>query len=140
VAGVRELVMVSPAPKPLVLAAAALAEVDRVIGIGGAQAVGALAYGTRSVPRVDKIVGPGHVYVAEAKRQVVGQVGTDIVAGRSATIARGRTTSCPLPAARASRRRSASTISRSAPASSACRRPQRPSSASWPQSWPKAKG
>src|SRR2546428_2609967 len=93
VAGVRELVMVSPAPKPLVLAAAALAEVDRVIGIGGAQAVGALAYGTRSVPRVDKIVGPGNVYVAEAKRQVFGQVGIDMVAGPSEilVIADGRT-------------------------------------------------
>src|SRR5207302_3494873 len=83
VAGVRELVMVSPAPKPLVLAAAALAEVDRVIGIGGAQAVGALAFGTRSVPRVDKIVGPGNAYVAEAKRQVFGEVGIDMIAGPS---------------------------------------------------------
>src|SRR6266704_794258 len=93
VAGVPELVMVSPAPKPLVLAAAALAEVDRVIGIGGAQAVGALAYGTRSVQRVDKIVGPGNVYVAEAKRQVFGQVGIDMVAGPSEilVIADGRT-------------------------------------------------
>src|SRR5205814_404615 len=68
-------------------------EVDRVIGIGGAQAGGALAYGTRSVPRVDKIVGPGNVYVAEAKRQVFGQVGIDMVAGPSEilVIADGRT-------------------------------------------------
>jgi histidinol dehydrogenase len=83
VAGVRELIMVSPNPNELVLAAAALAGVDRVIGIGGAQAVAALAYGTGSVPRVDKIVGPGNVYVAEAKRQVFGQVGIDMVAGPS---------------------------------------------------------
>ncbi|HEU5178371.1 MAG TPA: histidinol dehydrogenase, partial [Burkholderiales bacterium] len=64
VAGVRDLVMVSPNPNPLVLAAAALAGVDRVLGIGGAQAIGALAYGTRSIARVDKIVGPGNAYVA----------------------------------------------------------------------------
>lgn len=83
VAGVREIVMVSPNPNPLVLAAAALAGVDRVIGIGGAHAVAALAYGTESVPRVDKIVGPGNVYVAEAKRQVFGQVGIDMIAGPS---------------------------------------------------------
>lgn len=83
VAGVRELVMASPNPSPLVLAAAALAGVDRVLGIGGAQAIGALAYGTRSIPRVDKIVGPGNAYVAEAKRQVFGEVGIDMVAGPS---------------------------------------------------------
>ncbi len=83
VAGVHELIMVSPNPNPLVLAAAALAGVDRVIGIGGAQAVAALAYGTQSIPRVDKIVGPGNVYVAEAKRQVFGEVGIDMVAGPS---------------------------------------------------------
>lgn len=82
-AGVRELIMVSPNPNPIVLAAAALAGVDRVIGIGGAQAVAALAFGTQSVPRVDKIVGPGNVYVAEAKRQVFGQVGIDMIAGPS---------------------------------------------------------
>ena len=75
--------MVSPNPDPLVLAAAAIAGVDRVIVIGGAQAVAALAYGTRSVPRVDKIVGPGNAYVAEAKRQVFGQVGIDMIAGPS---------------------------------------------------------
>ena len=87
VAGVRDLVMVSPTPhgerNPLVLAAAALAGVDRFIAIGGAQAVGALAYGTQSIPRVDKIVGPGNAYVATAKRQVFGIVGIDMIAGPS---------------------------------------------------------
>jgi histidinol dehydrogenase len=83
VAGVGELVMVSPNPDPLVLAAAAIAGVDRVFAIGGAQAVAALAYGTRSVPRVDKIVGPGNAYVAAAKRQLFGQVGIDMIAGPS---------------------------------------------------------
>jgi histidinol dehydrogenase len=83
VAGVREVVMVSPNPDPLVLAAAAIAGVDRVFVLGGAQAVAALAYGTASVPRVDKIVGPGNAYVAEAKRQVFGQVGIDMIAGPS---------------------------------------------------------
>ena len=83
VAGVPELVMVSPNPNPLVLAAAAIAGVDRVIAIGGAQAVAALAYGTRSVPRGDKIVGPGNAFVAAAKRQVFGQVGIDMIAGPS---------------------------------------------------------
>jgi histidinol dehydrogenase len=83
VAGVRELIMVSPNSSPLVLAAAALAGVDRVFSIGGAQAVAALAYGTKSLPRVDKIVGPGNAYVAEAKRQVFGQVGIDMIAGPS---------------------------------------------------------
>jgi histidinol dehydrogenase len=87
VAGVRELVMVVPTPggerNPLVLAAAALAGVDRVFCIGGAQAVGALAYGTQCVPAVDKIVGPGNAYVAAAKRRVFGVVGIDMVAGPS---------------------------------------------------------
>ena len=83
VAGVRELVMASPNPAPMVLAAAALAGVDRVFALGGAQAVAALAYGTKSVPRVDKIVGPGNAYVVEAKRQVFGEVGIDMVAGPS---------------------------------------------------------
>jgi len=83
VAGVREVIMVSPNANALVLAAAAIAGVDRVINIGGAQAVAALAYGTESLPRVDKIVGPGNAYVAEAKRQVFGQVGIDMVAGPS---------------------------------------------------------
>jgi len=83
VAGVRELIMTSPNSNPLVLAAAALSGVDRMFAIGGAHAVAALAYGTESLPRVDKIVGPGNVYVAEAKRQVFGQVGIDMVAGPS---------------------------------------------------------
>jgi histidinol dehydrogenase len=83
VAGVREIVMVSPNPSPMVLAAAALAGVDRIFALGGAHAVAALAYGTEAVPRVDKIVGPGNVYVAEAKRQVFGQVGIDMIAGPS---------------------------------------------------------
>ncbi|MBS1227899.1 MAG: Histidinol dehydrogenase [Proteobacteria bacterium] len=87
VAGVAELIMVVPTPggerNPLVLAAAALAGVDRVFCIGGAQAIGALAYGTPSVPAVDKIVGPGNAYVAAAKRRVFGVVGIDMVAGPS---------------------------------------------------------
>jgi histidinol dehydrogenase len=83
VAGVRHLVIVSPNPDPLVLAAAGLAGVDRIIAVGGAQAIAALAYGTASLPRVDKIVGPGNIYVAEAKRQVFGQVGIDMLAGPS---------------------------------------------------------
>ncbi|WP_150302801.1 histidinol dehydrogenase [Pseudomonas saliphila] len=87
VAGVREVVMVVPTPRgeinELVLAAACLAGVDRVFTIGGAQAVAALAYGTESVPRVDKIVGPGNIYVATAKRAVFGQVGIDMIAGPS---------------------------------------------------------
>ncbi|MCE2989995.1 MAG: histidinol dehydrogenase [Nitrosomonadaceae bacterium] len=86
-AGVHELVMVTPTPdgqsNETVLAAAALAGVDRVFRIGGAQAVGALAYGTQSVPAVDKIVGPGNAYVAAAKRFVFGVVGIDMVAGPS---------------------------------------------------------
>lgn len=87
VAGVGELIMVVPTPggerNPLVLAAAALAGVDRMFTIGGAQAIGALAYGTETVPRVDKIVGPGNAYVAAAKRRVFGRVGIDMVAGPS---------------------------------------------------------
>ena len=83
VAGVGEMVMVSPNAAPMALAAAALAGVHKVISIGGAQAVAALAYGTQSVPRVDKIVGPGNAYVAAAKRQVFGQVGIDMIAGPS---------------------------------------------------------
>ncbi|MBK1680193.1 histidinol dehydrogenase [Rhodocyclus tenuis] len=87
VAGVGELIMVVPTPggekNALVLAAAALAGVDRVFTIGGAQAVGALAYGTQTVPQVDKIVGPGNAYVAAAKRRVFGVVGIDMVAGPS---------------------------------------------------------
>ncbi|MBC7802614.1 MAG: histidinol dehydrogenase [Candidatus Parcubacteria bacterium] len=95
VAGVREVVMVSPNPNPLVLAAAAIAGVDRVIVIGGAQAVAALAYGTRSFPRVDKIVGPGNAYVAEAKRQVFGRVGIDMIAGPSEILVIGDGTTPP---------------------------------------------
>jgi len=87
VAGVAQIVMVAPAPRghinPVVLAAAALAGVDEVYTVGGAQAVAALAYGTDTLPRVDKIVGPGNRYVAEAKRQVFGRVGIDMVAGPS---------------------------------------------------------
>ncbi len=87
IAQVDEIVMVVPAPEgklnPMVLAAAHIAGVDRVFTIGGAQAIAALAYGTQSVPRVDKIVGPGNVYVAAAKRAVFGQVGLDMVAGPS---------------------------------------------------------
>jgi histidinol dehydrogenase len=87
VAGVGELIMVVPTPdgekNPLVLAAAAIAGVDRVFCIGGAQAIGALAYGTRTITRVDKIVGPGNAYVAAAKRRVFGAVGIDMLAGPS---------------------------------------------------------
>ena len=87
VAGVLEVIMVVPTPagvrNELVLAAAAIAGVDRVFTIGGAQAVGALAYGTETVPAVDKIVGPGNAYVAAAKRRVFGTVGIDMIAGPS---------------------------------------------------------
>jgi histidinol dehydrogenase len=87
VAGVKELIMVVPTPdgvqNELVLAAAAVSGVDRVFCIGGAQAVAALAYGTDTVPQVDKIVGPGNAYVAEAKRRVFGVVGIDMIAGPS---------------------------------------------------------
>tara|TARA_R110001599_G_scaffold69414_23_gene195756 strand:- start:3002 stop:4297 length:1296 start_codon:yes stop_codon:yes gene_type:complete len=87
VAGVEEIIMVVPAPggelNDLVLAAAAIAGVDRVFTLGGAQAVAALAYGTATVPAVDKIVGPGNIYVATAKRQVFGRVGIDMIAGPS---------------------------------------------------------
>ena len=88
IAGCREVVMVSPPTcngdiNPVILAAARIAGIDRVFRTGGAQAVAALAYGTQSVPRVDKIVGPGNAYVAEAKRQVFGQVAIDMIAGPS---------------------------------------------------------
>jgi histidinol dehydrogenase len=87
VAGVGELIMVVPTPdgvrNAMVLAAACIAGVDRVFTIGGAQAVGALAYGTATVPAVDKIVGPGNAWVAEAKRRVFGTVGIDMIAGPS---------------------------------------------------------
>ena len=87
VAGVAEVIMVTPTPggqhNPLVLAAAAISGVDRIFAIGGAQAVGALAYGTATIPAVDKIVGPGNAYVAAAKRRVFGTVGIDMIAGPS---------------------------------------------------------
>ena len=87
VAGVQELIMVVPTPNgernALVLAAAAISGVDRVFCLGGAQAVGALAYGTETVPQVDKVTGPGNAYVAAAKRRVFGVVGIDMVAGPS---------------------------------------------------------
>jgi len=87
VAGVKELIMVVPTPKgdknQLVLAAAKLSGVNRVFAIGGAQAVAALAFGTETIPQVDKIVGPGNAYVAEAKRKVFGTVGIDMIAGPS---------------------------------------------------------
>ena len=87
VAGVDELIMVVPTPNgttnKLVLAAAYISGVDMVITVGGAQAIAALAYGTESVPKVDKIVGPGNIYVATAKRAVFGQVGIDMIAGPS---------------------------------------------------------
>ncbi|WP_454723406.1 MULTISPECIES: histidinol dehydrogenase [Cupriavidus] len=87
VAGVKEVIMVVPTPggvrNELVLAAAQIAGVDRVFTIGGAQAVGALAYGTATLPQVDKIVGPGNAYVAAAKRRVFGTVGIDMIAGPS---------------------------------------------------------
>ena len=87
VAGVQELIMVVPTPdgevNEMVLAAAAISEVDRVFTIGGAQAVAALAYGTETIPQVDKIVGPGNIFVATAKRYVYGTVGIDMIAGPS---------------------------------------------------------
>jgi len=87
VAGVREVVMTCPAPRgylnPAVLAAAHIAKVDVVFKIGGAQAIGALAYGTKTIPKVDKIVGPGNIYVATAKRMVFGEVSIDSIAGPS---------------------------------------------------------
>ncbi len=90
VAGVEEIIMVVPTPNDerndLVLAAAAIAGVDKVFTIGGAQAIAALAYGTKLVPRVDKIVGPGNIYVATAKREVFGIVGIDMIAGPSEVV------------------------------------------------------
>lgn len=88
IAGVKEIIMVTPPGRdgtvnPAILAAARIAGVTRIFKLGGAQAVAALAYGTQSVPRVDKIVGPGNAYVAEAKKQVFGQVNIDMVAGPS---------------------------------------------------------
>ena len=88
IAGCREIVMMTPPQKdgsvaPAILAAARLAGVDRIFKVGGAQAIGALAFGTESVPRVDKITGPGNAFVAEAKRQVFGRVAIDMIAGPS---------------------------------------------------------
>jgi len=87
VADVAEIIMVVPAPdnnlNEMVLAAAAIADVNKVFSIGGAQAIGALAYGTETVPKVDKIVGPGNIYVATAKSMVFGTVGIDMIAGPS---------------------------------------------------------
>jgi histidinol dehydrogenase len=83
IAGVGELIMTVPpnGVSPMVLAIGALTEIDRVFTVGGAQAVAALAYGTETIPKVDKIVGPGNIYVATAKRQVFGAVGIDMIAG-----------------------------------------------------------
>lgn len=88
IAGVKEVVMVTPPNKegkvnPVILAAAKIAGVDKIFKVGGAQAVAALAYGTESIPKVDKIVGPGNAFVAEAKKQVFGQVSIDMIAGPS---------------------------------------------------------
>ena len=88
IAGVREVVMVTPPNSegkvnPVILAAASVAGVDKIFKVGGAQAVAALAYGTESIPKVDKIVGPGNAFVAEAKKQVFGQVSIDMIAGPS---------------------------------------------------------
>ncbi len=99
VAGVSEIILVSPAKEgtmnPLILVAAHLAGVNRIFRIGGAQAVAALAYGTASVPRVDKIVGPGNIYVATAKRMVFGEVGIDMIAGPSEIVVIADGTSGP---------------------------------------------
>ena len=88
IAGVKEVVMVTPPNRegkvnPVILAAASIAGVDKIFKVGGAQAIAALAYGTQSVPKVDKIVGPGNAFVAEAKKQVFGQVSIDMIAGPS---------------------------------------------------------
>ena len=88
IAGCREVVMVTPPTKdgkvnPVILAAAHVAGIDRIFKVGGAQAIAALAYGTQSIPKVDKIVGPGNAFVAEAKKQVFGVVSIDMIAGPS---------------------------------------------------------
>jgi len=83
VAGAKEIIICSPKINPVVIVAADLAGADRIFNIGGVQAIGAMAYGTKQVPQVDKIVGPGNKYVAEAKRQVFGTVGIDFIAGPS---------------------------------------------------------
>ena len=96
IAGVKELVMVTPPgkdgkPNPDILAAALVAGVDRVFLVGGAQAVAALAFGTESIPKVDKIVGPGNIFVATAKRQLYGTVDIDMIAGPSRDFAFSQT-------------------------------------------------
>lgn len=105
IAGCPEIVMVTPPARdgsvpPVILAAAKIAGIDRIFKIGGAQAVAALAYGTESVPRVDKIVGPGNAYVAEAKKQVFGQVAIDMIAGPSEilVVADGKNRPCDIAA------------------------------------------
>ena len=100
IAGVPEVVMVTPPGKdgkvnPVILAAAAIAGVDKIFKLGGAQAVAALAYGTESVPKVDKIVGPGNAFVAEAKKQVFGVVSIDMIAGPSEILIVADGKSCP---------------------------------------------
>jgi histidinol dehydrogenase len=95
VAGVSEIVMTTPGPSPETLAAAKIAGVDRIFVIGGAQAIAALAYGTASVPRVDKIVGPGNAYVAAAKRLVFGDVGIDSIAGPTEVVIAADVTANP---------------------------------------------
>ena len=100
IAGCNEIVMVTPPSSdgkvnPVILAAAKIAGVDRIFKVGGAQAVAALAYGTESVPKVDKIVGPGNAYVAEAKKQVFGKVSIDMIAGPSEILVVADSTSNP---------------------------------------------
>ena len=130
VAGVDRVAMTVPTPggklNPLVLAAARIAGVEEIYRVGGAQAVAALAYGTPSIAPVDKVVGPGGAYVAEAKRQVFGHVGIDLIAGPSEVLVvadgdndPGRTTCCRRRAAPASRRAWGFWISSSAPRSCA---------------------
>lgn len=105
IAGCPELIMTTPPGKdgrvaPVILAAAKIAGIDRIFKVGGAQAIGALAYGTESIPRVDKIVGPGNAYVAEAKKQVFGQVAIDMIAGPSEIliVADGNNRACDIAA------------------------------------------
>ncbi len=105
IAGCREIVMVTPPGKdgkvnPVILAAAKIAGVQRIFKVGGAQAVAALAYGTESIPKVDKIVGPGNAFVAEAKKQVFGQVSIDMIAGPSEilVVADGKSDPCHVAA------------------------------------------
>jgi len=95
VAGVREVFMTTPGPSPETLAAALEAGVDRVFLVGGAQAIAALAYGTESIPRVDKIVGPGNAYVAAAKRLVFGDVGIEMIAGPTEVVIAADATANP---------------------------------------------